>query len=107
MRQSTAKTRMLVLGLLVPALVAVFLMVMFQMQVVNGDEYKEKVNSSSSYTQSIAAARGPIVDRNGEVLVSVRVEPTADGEVAHSATLKHDGSKENFEITVEDTVALF
>ena len=46
-------------------------------------------------------------DRNGEVLVSVRVEPTADGEVAHSATLKHDGSKENFEITVEDTVALF
>ena len=45
-------------------------------------------------------------DRNGEVLVSVRVEPTADGEAAHSATLKHDGSKENFEITVEDTVAL-
>ena len=34
---------MLVLGLLVPALVAVFLMVMFQMQVVKGDEYKEKV----------------------------------------------------------------
>lgn len=46
-------------------------------------------------------------DRNGEVLVSVRVEPTADGEAVHSATLKHDGSKENFEITVEDTVALF
>ena len=44
MRQSTAKTRMFVLGLLVPALVAVFLMVMFQMQVVNGDVYKEKVN---------------------------------------------------------------
>ena len=70
MRQSTAKTRMLVLGLLVPVLVAVFLMVMFQMQVVNGDVYKEKVNSSSSYTQSIAAARGIIVDRNGKVLVA-------------------------------------
>ena len=41
------------------------------------------------------------------LLVSVRVEPTADGEAVHSATLKHDGSKENFEITVEDTVALF
>lgn len=46
-------------------------------------------------------------DRNGEVLVSVRVEPIADGEAAHSAALKHDGSKENFEITVEDTVDLF
>jgi hypothetical protein len=46
-------------------------------------------------------------DRNGEVLVSVRVEPITDGEADHSATLKHDGSKENFEITVEDTVDLF
>jgi hypothetical protein len=46
-------------------------------------------------------------DRHGEVLVAVRVEPIADGEAAHSATLKHTGSKENFEITVEDTVALF
>lgn len=46
-------------------------------------------------------------DRNGEVLVAVRVEPVADGEAAHSATLKHDGAKEIFEITVEDTVSLF
>ena len=46
-------------------------------------------------------------DRNGEVLVAIRVEPLADGEAAHSATLKHDGSKEMFEITVEDTVSLF
>ena len=46
-------------------------------------------------------------DRNGEVLVALRVEPVADGEAAHSATLKHDGAKEIFEITVEDTVSLF
>jgi len=45
-------------------------------------------------------------DRFGEVLVAVRVEPTADGEAAHSATLKHTGGKENFEVRVEDTVTL-
>ena len=45
-------------------------------------------------------------DRFGEVLVAVRVEPTADGEAAHSATLKHTGGKENFEVRVEDTVLL-
>lgn len=46
-------------------------------------------------------------DRNGEVLLAVRVEPLTEGEAAHSATLKHDGAKEIFEITVEDTVYLF
>lgn len=45
-------------------------------------------------------------DRYGEVLVGIHLEPIADGEAAHSATLKHDGGKENFEITVEDTVLL-
>ena len=45
-------------------------------------------------------------DRHGEVLVGIRVEPAADGEAVHSATLKHDGGKETFEITVEDAVNL-
>jgi len=69
-KQQAFKIRMSVLSLLVPALLALFLMVMFQLQVVNGDVYKEKVYSNSSYVQPIAAARGDIVDRNGEILVT-------------------------------------
>ena len=36
-KQQAFKIRMSVLSLLVPALLALFLMVMFQLQVVNGD----------------------------------------------------------------------
>ena len=45
-------------------------------------------------------------DRCGEVLVAVRVEPVADGVAPHSVTLNHDGGKETFEITVQDSVKL-
>lgn len=73
MKTTSSNLRTLVLGLLVPALLCVFLMIMFQMQVVHGEEYVKKASQSASYTQKVPAARGNIVDRNGVVMVSNRM----------------------------------
>ena len=65
--------------------------------------YKEKVNSSASYTQSIAAARGTIVDRNGEVLDEPYIDPMRDNcmDSSHDDRCTHPVSA-TFPYTVKE-----
>ncbi len=51
---------------------AVFGTVLFKMQIIDGGEYAAKGNSISAKTVSIQAARGEILDRNGNPLITNR-----------------------------------
>lgn len=43
---------------------------LFSLQVIHGDEYKDEANHLYTYTSTIAASRGDILDRNGKTLVT-------------------------------------
>ena len=43
---------------------------LFSLQVVHGDEYADQANHLYTYTSTIAASRGDILDRNGKTLVT-------------------------------------
>lgn len=64
--------RALVAIILVFAVVGVFGYTLYDIQIVNGEYYKAQSNATRTYTVSIEAARGEIVDRNGNSLVSNR-----------------------------------
>lgn len=43
---------------------------LFSLQIIHGDEYASKASQLYTYTNTIPASRGDILDRNGETLVS-------------------------------------
>lgn len=56
------------------AVVLLFAWVLFDLQVVNGSYYLEQSTRKIAVTEPVQAARGPILDRYGRVLVSNRAE---------------------------------
>ena len=65
MKLSKQMLRLILLGVTVFAVFAVFLFRLSQLQIVMGADFLEEQNKGSSRTQVIKAARGEIVDRNG------------------------------------------
>lgn len=64
--------RALVAIILVFAVVGVFGYTLYDIQIVNGEFYRAKSSATRTYTVPIEAARGEIVDRNGNSLVTNR-----------------------------------
>ena len=52
----------------------IILIRLFDMQIVNGAEYRETSNTKLTREATIEAARGSILDRNGNVLVSTEMQ---------------------------------
>lgn len=67
------RRRLWVLFLILAALVAVFSFVLYDLQVVHGEEYLERSQRTIPQTETVSAARGGILDSLGRVLVSNRV----------------------------------
>ena len=60
------------MGLLVAAVLAVFFVRLYQLQIVEGNRnYEASINSITSH-ETVIAARGNIMDRYGRLLVSNR-----------------------------------
>ena len=56
-------------------LIAIILIVqLFNLQVVNGESYREQSNTRLSRVTTIKAARGSILDRSGNELAGVKTE---------------------------------
>jgi len=53
-----------------------FLVVLYNTQIVHGDEYLAKSITSTAKTETVQASRGLLTDRNGKVLVSNRITYT-------------------------------
>ena len=64
--------RSLIAIILVIALVCTFGYTLYDIQIVNGEYYRAQNSTMDTYTVSIEAARGEIVDRNGNPLVTNR-----------------------------------
>ena len=59
------ENRELVLSFILCIIALVFLIQLFNLQVINGVSYREQAENKIVRTESIAASRGEIYDRNG------------------------------------------
>ena len=64
--------RLAVILLLIAALLAVYFVALYDLQIVEGEAYYETSQNSIVTTETVLAARGDITDRYGRVLVSSR-----------------------------------
>ena len=55
---------------LVTVISIVFIATLFNLQIINGEEYREKSEKRMLRTQTITAPRGEIYDRNGVILAT-------------------------------------
>jgi penicillin-binding protein 2 len=76
------RTRVAILGVLVLAVFGVLLLRLWALQVLSGSHYLRAAQNNQLRTIRVQAPRGPIVDRNGHLLVtnvpgiSIRIWPT-------------------------------
>ena len=68
--------RLLFLAGFLGVVLLLFLIVMYQTQIVQGSEYRARSMASNADEEVVEASRGPITDRNGKVLVSNRLTYT-------------------------------
>jgi penicillin-binding protein 2 len=64
--------RLRVLGIVMTGFFALFVVRLFQLQVVEGQEHLERSQRNSIRTERIASPRGELVDREGRLLASTR-----------------------------------
>ena len=76
--------RTTVLGLLFLGLACVLIHRLFQLQIIEGEDYVNDFNMRTTKTRTLKSTRGNIYDRNGEVLAS--------NELAYSITLEDNGT---------------
>ena len=91
MDQKHFRRRSRVLLLLLAIVVTLYAWVLFRLQVINGGYYLEQSTRKIANTETVQAARGNILDRNGRVLVSNR----ATYQVTLDEKLMGDAQKRN------------
>lgn len=62
--------RLVAMALILALLLTVYLVFLYQLQIIEGEEYYNRSNEVSSEVRAVTAARGNILDRYGRVLVS-------------------------------------
>ena len=64
--------RLVVLGIFWVAIPALFALVMYNTQILHGEEFRAKSLSSNAASEVVEASRGIVTDRNGKELISNR-----------------------------------
>ena len=64
--------RLVLLGLFWVAIAVLFALVMYNTQILHGEEYRAKSLSSNAASEVVEASRGIVTDRNGKELISNR-----------------------------------
>ncbi len=72
MRKLISTGRLAVLGIFVFAVLSIFFVKLYQLQIVDGNRYYEESINSIHSEEDVVAARGNIMDRYGRLLVSNR-----------------------------------
>ena len=62
--------RLLVLGLLLAILLIVYVVFLYDLQIIQGEEYYNRSSQITSDKRAVTAARGNILDRYGRVLAT-------------------------------------
>lgn len=71
--KSFFENRTLILIILIIIISLIFILRLFNLQIVNGEEYREKSQTRMLRNESIEASRGEITDRNGVVLATSKL----------------------------------
>jgi len=93
--QELFENRTLILILIIIGISLIFILRLFNLQIVNGEEYRQKAQTRMLRTEEIEAPRGEITDRNGVVLATsklsynlvmykVNIEPKKQNEIISS-----------------------
>jgi len=106
------KNRLLALGCFLGAMILIFLFNLYQIQIINGTEYRARSLVSHANIEEVEASRGIITDRNGKVLVSNRLTYTLefsessfeDDETLNAAILRLVELCQRNDILWEDTL---
>lgn len=106
------RTRIVVVFL--AALLALFVGVLYNLQVINGEEYLESSSNKIVQTETVSAARGEILDSQGNVLitnqVSYQVELDLDlmgeGEERAAALLELLELCQEYDVSWSDSLAI-
>ena len=72
------ENRTLILAIIVCLIAILFIIQLFNLQILNGSEYREKSEKRMVRTEKIEASRGEITDRNGIVLASSKLSFNVD-----------------------------
>ncbi len=64
--------RLLALGVLFSAVLVVYVVAMFDAQIVHGAEYRARSVRANTRSETVVTSRGDLVDRNGKLLVTNR-----------------------------------
>ena len=83
--------RLITLACFLGACLLSFLVVLYNTQIVHGDEYLAKSITSTAKTETVQASRGLLTDRNGKVLVSNRITYT----LSFDASVFNDNASTN------------
>ena len=67
------ENRILILIIFVIFISVIFIVRLYNLQIVNGEEYREKSKTRMLRTENVEAARGEITDRNGVVLATSKL----------------------------------
>ena len=110
MRSRHFSGRSLVAIILVIALVCTFGYSLYDIQIVNGEYYRAQNSTVKTYTVSIEAARGSILDRSGNELAGVRAQNNIElfktnigNEELNQAILKLVNLLNEYQISYTDT----
>lgn len=69
--------KVLIFATIIIAVFSIYVLNLFSLQVINGDQYKRQAQKISSQTQTIPAQRGEIFDRNADFPLVVNVDSFA------------------------------
>ena len=72
------ENRILILYIIVGLISVVFIVQLFNLQILNGKEYREQSEKRMLRTETVVASRGEITDRNGIVLASSKLSFDVD-----------------------------
>ncbi|MGM9522449.1 MAG: penicillin-binding transpeptidase domain-containing protein [Oscillospiraceae bacterium] len=88
MERIIKSSRLVILAVILSVLLIIYGFTLYKLQIIEGNKYLEDSVGSYSTTQTIHAARGSILDRNGKLLVSDRTVYNVN--ISRTALLKQD-----------------
>ena len=103
--------RLVALGAAMFLCALVFVVTLFDAQIVNGDDYLDKSIRTNAKTETVKASRGILTARNGKVLVSHRASTMRIADTVYSvehgctpADLNYEGYPKSWCTSINDVV---
>ena len=72
MRDTLRTSRIACIVVVMAVLLSIYTSALYELQIKEGDSYLEASRNSVTITETVSAARGSILDRNGQVMVYSR-----------------------------------